>query len=98
MKKKRGQTTTEENEMWQRTYYQHLLALDELTEDDINKACVYGGPLRNYLGLVDIKNHRAEDNMNSSKFRERATTVDNMLNLLGFKRVKATSNIEKDDL
>ena len=56
--------------------------IEELTEEDI-KAFVYGDPLRSYLGLVDIKNHRAEDNLTSVKFRESASDATKFLNLLG---------------
>ena len=94
-RKKKGETTTEEHIKCQRHYYKNVLALDEQRPQD-SKAFVYGNdPMNNCLGLVDIENHFSEDNLKSVKFRERASAVNKLPNMLGYKHVTDKSQIEK---
>ena len=93
--KKKCKTTTEENIQCQRHCYKNVLALDEQTPEDV-KAFVYGNdPLNNCLGLVDIANHYSEYNLKSVKFRERASAVNKLPYLLGYKHVKDKAQIDK---
>ena len=72
-----------------------MLALDEQKPED-SKAFVYGNDLmNNCLGLVDIEHHYSEDNLNSMKFRERASAVNKLLYMLGYTHVKDKSQIDK---
>ena len=45
--------------------------------------------------MVDIDNHYSEDNLKSIKFSERASVVNKLLNLLGYKHVKDKSKNDK---
>ena len=45
--------------------------------------------------MVDSENHFNDDNLKSIKFRERASAVNKLLNLFGYKHVKETSKIDK---
>ena len=94
-RKKKGQTTTEENNQCQRHYYKNLLALDEPKPEDL-KAFVYGNyPLNNCLGLVDFENHYSEDNLKSVTFRERASAVSKLPYLIMYKHVKEKAQVDK---
>ena len=87
-RKKKGETTTEENIQCQRHYYKQVSALDEQTPKDL-EAFVFGNdPLNNCLGLVDIENNDSEDNLKSVKFRERANAVHKLRNMSGYKHVQ----------
>ena len=50
-RKKKGETTTEENIQCQRHYYKKLFALDELKPEDL-KAFVYGNDPLNKLSRI----------------------------------------------
>ena len=57
---------------------------------------MYGNDsLKNFLGLADIENHYSEDNLKSIKFRERASAVNKLLNVLGYSHVKDNRKIDK---
>ena len=56
---------------------------------------MYGDPLRNYLGLIDMDNLHTEDNLQSINFSERAHVVDKLRKLLGFKHVQGATKIQK---
>ena len=59
---------------------------------------MYGkDPLKNCLGVVDIENHFSEDNLKSIRFKEGASAVNELRNLLGYKHVKDKSKTDKDD-
>ena len=58
---------------------------------------LYGtNPFRNFLALVDVQNHRAEDNLRSDKFLEQARIVNRLLELLGWQHARDESQIPKD--
>ena len=54
--------------------------------------------MHNYPRLVDITHHRSENNLKSTKLRERATAVNNQINIFGYKHVKDTSKMNTDQL
>ena len=57
---------------------------------------MYGDRLWNCMRLIYINNRHCEDNMESVKFRDRASAVNKMLNLLSYNHVKYERNIGKD--
>ena len=63
----------------------------------IETAYMYGGPLRRCFGLVNITNHRREDNLKCIKFRECASAINKLINMLGYKHVKDTGKINNDE-
>ena len=84
MKKKAGNTTTEENLRVDKWHHQDYLATDELKED-ILVAHIYGEkPYESFLALVDVENHHAEDNLRSDKQLERVKVAGRLLQLLGW--------------
>ena len=96
LKKKMGNTTTEENLQCEKKYWQRELLTDELNED-ILLNWIYGqNPLRNFLSLVDLENHEAEDNLRSDKQIEKVKVVRRLLELLGWEHARDETQLKKD--
>ena len=96
LKKKMGKTTTEENLQCEKKYWQRELLTDELNED-ILLNWIYGqNPLRNFLSLVDLENHEAEDNLRSDKQIEKVKVVKRLLELLGWEHARDETQLKKD--
>jgi hypothetical protein len=55
-------------------------------------------PLDNFLSLVDVRNHRREDNLRSAKHLERTALVDKLLKALGFASVVDKTKIDRETL
>ena len=96
LKKKMGKTITEENLQCEKKYWQRELLTDELNED-ILLNWIYGqNPLRNFLSLVDLENHEAEDNLRSDKQIEKVKVVNRLLELLGWEHARDDTQLKKD--
>ena len=76
-RKKRGNTTTEDNAKFDQYYWQTALAMQELDADILVKLIYYDSPLIDYVSLVYIYNKTIPNKtiQNSAKFIERTATV-----------------------
>ena len=91
-----GKTTTEENLQWEKKFWKRELLTDELNED-ILLNWIYGqNPLRNFLSLVDLENHEAEDNLRSDKQIEKVKVVNRLLELLGWEHARDETQLKKE--
>ena len=95
-RKKQGKTTTEENFKADRFFWQRYLVQKEPDPDLLLEFIYDNNPLDNFLGLIDVKNHKKEDNLRSAKFLERVSTVDRLLRGLGFGNAVDREKIERD--
>ena len=96
LKKKMGKTTTEENLQCEKRYWQRELLTSDLKEE-ILQNFIYGqNPLRNFLSLVDLENHEAEDNLRSDKQIEKVKVVKRLLELLGWEHARDETQLKKD--
>ena len=83
-RKKMGKTTTDENLQAEKHYWQRFFLTKELDAKALNNF-VYGtNPFYNYLGLIDTRNHKAEDNLKSEKQLENIEIVRALLDRLGW--------------
>ena len=95
-KKKLGKTTTKENAEVEKCFWQQRFSTSKL-DPDILKNFLYGNdPFRNFLALVDVRNHWAEDNLRSEKFLEQVQLVNRLLERLGWQHVRDESQLPKD--
>jgi len=95
-KKKLGKTTTKENAEVEKCFWQQRFSTSKL-DPDILKNFLYGNdPFRNFLALVDVRNHWAEDNLRSEKFLEQVSLVSKLLEHLGWQHVRDESQLPKD--
>jgi hypothetical protein len=83
-RKKRGETTLEENVQAERYFWKRYLAQDDLDRELLVEFMYDNNPLNNFLCLIDERNHVKEDNLRSAKFLEQAGTVKKLLKALGF--------------
>ncbi len=60
-----GKTTTEEDQQVEQGYWQNYFLINELKEEIFPNAFYVQNPLRNFLSLVDLERHEAEDNIRS---------------------------------
>ena len=96
LKKKMGKTTTKENLQCEKRYWQRELLTSDLKEE-ILQNFIYGqNPLRNFLSLVDLENHEAEDNLRSDKQIEKVKVVRRLLELLGWEHARDETQLKKD--
>ena len=54
-------------------------------------------PVDHFIALVDINNHRKEDNLRSAKMIEKVDTVKNLLHGLGFMNEIDRGRIKRDE-
>jgi hypothetical protein len=97
-RKKQGKTTTEENFKADRFFWQRYLVQKEPDPDLLLEFIYDDNPLDHFVGLIDIKNHKKENNLRSAKFIERVSTVDRLLRGLGFDNAVDREKIRRDDL
>ena len=95
-RKKQGKTTTEENFKADRFFWQRYLVQKDPDPDLLLEFIYDNNPLDNFLGLIDVKNHKKEDNLRSAKFLERVSTVDKLLRGLGFGNAVDREKIRRD--
>ena len=67
-RKKQGKTTTEENFQVEHCFWQRYLVQTELDPELLVEFMYDENPLDNFLALVDIRNHKKEDNFRSARF------------------------------
>jgi hypothetical protein len=82
-KRKAGKTTSEENFAIEKHYWQKFFVSQELDEK-LLKHYMYDNVFNNFLGLVDLENHRKVDTLESQRFVERVGLVRELLTGLGF--------------
>jgi hypothetical protein len=97
-KKKMGKTTTEENFQVAKFIWKRYLVQDELQADLLVEFLYDNNPLENFLSLIDMRNHKREDNLRSAKFVERSETTMKLLNALGFASVVDRRKIKREEL
>ena len=92
-----GKTTTDENLQAEKHYWQKVFLSKELDEKSL-KSFLYGtNPLNNYVGLIDNRNHKAEDNLKSEKQLAKIEIVRALLERLGWESARDEDAIRKDD-
>ena len=96
--KKQGKTTTEENFQVDKHYWQRYLVTKELDPDMLKEFMYDCDPLKNFLTLIDARNHQREDNLKSAKHVERADMARKLLNGLGFASVVDKGRVERETL
>ena len=52
-------------------YWQRYLATKDLKPEQLKEFIYDNNPLNNFLSLIDIRNHRREDNLRSAKHLEK---------------------------
>ena len=68
-------------------------------DEAVLKNFLYGtNPLQNYLGLIDARNHEAEDNLKSEKQLAKIEIVRALLERLGWDSARDEDAIAKEDL
>jgi hypothetical protein len=98
-RKRRGETTVEENAQAERYFWKRYLAQDDLDPKLLLEFMYDNNPLNNFLSLIDERNHLKEDNLRSAKFLERAGTVKSLLAGLGFDGAMGWNRkVSRDDL
>ena len=79
-------------------YWQRYLVQKELQPDLLKEFLYDNNPLDNFLSLVDVRNHRWEDNLRSAKLLERTEMVSKLLNGLGFASVVDKGKLTRETL
>ena len=82
-KRRAGKTTSEENFAVEKHYWQKFFVSQELDEK-LLKHYMYDNVFNNFLGLIDLDNHRKVDTLESQRFMERVGLVRELLDGLGF--------------
>lgn len=97
-RKKQGKTTTEENFKAERCFWERYLVQrgPELDPKLLVEFMYDSNPLNYFLGLVDIRNHKKEDNLRSAKFVEMVETVQKLITGLGFQSCVDDSKVNRD--
>jgi hypothetical protein len=96
--KKQGKTTTEENFAVDKHFWKRYLVTRELDPKILKEFMYDNKPLENFLSLVDIRNHRREDNVKSAKHVERTELARKLVEGLGFASVADKAKISKEVL
>jgi len=95
-RKKVGKTTTEEKFQVERFFWQRYLVQKEPEPELLLEFLYNNNPLNKFVHLVDIRNHKKEDNLRSAKFVERVETVSKLLRGLGFASCMDRDGVERD--
>jgi hypothetical protein len=96
--KKQGKTTTEENFQVDKYYWQRYLVAKELDPDILKEFIYDNNPLDNFLSLIDIRNHRREDNLRSAKHLERTALAEKLIRALGFTSPVDKTKVDRNGL
>ena len=97
-RKKMGKSTTEENLQAEKHYWQTFFLTNDLDGKARNNFIYGTNPSYNYLGLIDTRNHKAEDNLKSERQLERIGIVKAVLDRLGWGSARDEDAIRKEDL
>ena len=97
-RKKAGKTTTQENFRAEKHFWQRFFLTTELDEKILKEFMFDCNPLYNFLSLVDLRNHRAQDNLKSDHHLERVRLVAALLERLGWEHVLDASCLKKEDV
>ena len=97
-RQKMGKTTTQDNLQAEKHDWQNFFLTQELSEEVLNNFIYGTNPLYNYLGLIDAKNHLAEDNLKSKKHLEKIEIVQVLLERLGWASGRDMDRLEKEDV
>ena len=92
-----GKTTSEENHAVEKKYWKRFLLCNEL-DKDLLKAYLYGDVFNNFLGLIDTRNHRKVDTVESDKFVEKVALVQSIIQDVGFTSILDDTAVEGYDL
>ena len=65
LKKRAGKTTAQENLQVDKWYWQDFFETTELKEEILQNFVYDQNPFKNFLALIDVANHHAEDNLKS---------------------------------
>ena len=97
-RKKQGKTTTEENFKAERCFWERYLVQKgpELDDKLLVEFMYEANPLDHFLGLVDLRNHKKEDNLRSAKFVEMVETVQKLISGLGFQSCVDDSKVNRE--
>ena len=96
LRKKVGKTTTQENLQVDKFHWQQFFSTSKLDEDVLRNFLYEKNLFWNFLSLIDVQNHRAEDNLRSEKFLEKVRIVNRLLELLGWQSARDESQLLKD--
>ena len=80
----------------EKCYWQQFFSTGRPDEDVLPNFLYGDNPFRNLLALIDVENHRAEDNLRSDKFLEQVRIVNRLLELLGWQHARDESQLLKD--
>jgi hypothetical protein len=97
-RKRMGNTTTEEILQAEKHYWQKFFLTKELDQKSLNSFLYGTNPLNNYVGLIDTRNHEAEDNLKSEKQLAKIDIVRALLARLGWESARDEDAIRKEDL
>jgi len=95
-RKKQGRTTTEENFQVEHCFWQRYLVQKELDPKLLVEFMYDENPLDNFLALVDIRNHKKEDNFRSARFVEKAETANKLIKGLGFASCVDSTKVKRE--
>ena len=96
LKKKMGKTTTQENLQVEKRFWQNYFLTSDLKEEILQNFVYDQNPFNNFLALIDLKNHYAEDNIKSDKQLERVKVVERLLELLGWEHARDDTTLKKE--
>ena len=96
LKKRAGKTTTQENLQVDKWYWQDFFETTELKEEILQNFAFDQNPFKNFLALIDVENHHAEDNLKSDKQLERVKVVERLLQLLGWEHARDENQLKKE--
>ena len=83
-RKKVGKTTPQENYKVEKHFWQRFLVMPELDESVLKDFMFTRNLFGNFLALVDLRNHEAQDNLRSANLRESVGLLRSLLSGLGF--------------
>ena len=98
LKKKAGMTTTAENYQAEKHYWQKFFSTKDVKEEILVNFLYGANPFKNFLALIDVENHRAEDNLRSDKQLEKVKVVNRLLELFGWQSARDESQLSKDSV
>ena len=96
LKKRAGKTTTQENLQVDKWYWQDFFETTELKEEILQNFAYDQNPFKNFLALIDVANHHAEDNLKSDKQLERVKVAERLLQLLGWEHARDENQLKKE--
>ncbi|MFM7988349.1 MAG: hypothetical protein ACKPKO_54460, partial [Candidatus Fonsibacter sp.] len=97
-RQKMGKTTTDENLQADKHYWQNFFLTNKLDEAVLNNFFYGTNTLHNYVGLIDVRSHDAEDNLKSEKQLLKIEIVRALLERLGWESARDEDAIRTEDL